>query len=83
MHDLIRPGKFAHDPEGLRTVPFQLHERGLAQQVAAEKHPVADLLFVEVLGQLRVRERRRRFHPEHEAEPGTVGAAAGGVPGES
>ena len=83
VHDLIRTGEVADDPKSLRAILLELHEGRLAEEVAAKKHAVADFPPVEVLGQLRMRERRRGFHPEHEAEPAGIAAGTGVVPAES
>lgn len=99
VHDRIGAGKsgtdgFAVDQDHRRTVGAdqagrvrsifaELHEDGLAEQVSAEEHAVADLLLVQVAGKIGVAEGRRGLHPEHEAEPRCVGLAAGRVPFEA
>lgn len=64
--------RFACDAERVGIVFFELDEGGLAEEVAAEEHAVADLLFVEMGGQVTDSERGVGFHPDHEAEPRAV-----------
>lgn len=83
VQDGIRSGQVAHDAEGTGVFCPQVREGRLADEVASEKGAVADLVFVEVAGEGKAAERSRRFHHEHEGEPGRVGAVAGRVPSES
>ena len=53
VHDAVRAGEVADHAERVRAVLAQLHERRLADEVAAEQHPVADFLLVEVAGEVR------------------------------
>ena len=84
VHDLIgtRIAVESHS-DRIRTIFPELNEHGLPEQVAAEKHAVADLVVVEVLAELAVGEGGGGADADHEAEPGAVGAVAAGVPGEA
>lgn len=83
VHDLVRPGHFAKDAEGLGIVLFQLDHDGLAKEIAAEQHAVADFLFVEMPGEFDLGEGPAGLDPQHETEPGANGAMARGVPGKT
>lgn len=80
VHDLVGSGHFADDAEGIGAVFFKLHEDGLAQEVATEKHAIPDFVGIKVTGEIGVAERGARFDPHHKTKPGGVGLAAGGVP---
>jgi hypothetical protein len=73
----------SHHPVCLRSILTQLHEGGLPQQFAAEKQTVADLMAVQLLGQLDAAEGVARFHSNIEAELGAVGAASRAIPREA
>lgn len=83
VHDFVGTCHLADDAEGLRTVFPQLHEHGLAKEVAAKEHAVADFFLVEVPGEVGVAEGCGGFDTEHEAKPRGVGLAASGVPSEA
>ncbi len=73
----------ADQANGLGAILAELHEDGLAKQVAAKEHAVADLLFVEVAGQIGVAEGRAGLHAQHEPKPRGIGPATGVVPREA
>ena len=54
------PSILADDAEGAGPVLSELHHDRLAQQIAAEEHPVADFIVVQMPGQGDFGERRRR-----------------------
>ena len=55
---------------------LNLHKGGLAEEVAAEEHAVADLVVVEVTGEGGFREGRIGLDQQHEAEPARAAAQA-------
>lgn len=83
VHYFVRPLHFAFDPKRVGAVFFELHKNRLSQQIPAEKHPVADFIAVEVGRQIRMAKPCPRLDPDHEAKPGSIGAAPALVPGES
>jgi hypothetical protein len=50
---------------------LQLHHDGLAQQLPAEQHPVADFILVQMPGKADLGKGHLRFDPQHETEPRT------------
>jgi len=80
-HDIVGTLEISDDAERFGAIFLQLHEGGLTDEVSAEEHAVADLLFIEVAGQLCVIEWGVAFDAQEEAKPGAGGAAAAGVPG--
>lgn len=82
VHDFVRTSEGSGDAEGGGPVSFQLNENRLSEQVAAEEHPVADLLLIKMTPKFDVRESRGRLYPNHKTEPGTVRSATGRVPAE-
>ena len=54
---------------GLGAVFAHLHEDGLPEKIAAEKHAVADLFFIQVVGQRTMSEGSGGLDADHEAEP--------------
>ncbi len=81
-HDVVGSGEFADDAECVGVVAPELDEGGLADEVASKEHAVAYFMLVEVGGQLGAGEGGTGFDSDFEAEPRTIGAAAGGVPSE-
>ncbi len=77
VHDPVSSGEFTGNPHGRRVVATELHEGGLAHEIAAEEHAVADFVFIEVADEISAGERRGFLHRDFETEPGTIGAAAG------
>ena len=57
-----------------------MHHDGLAQQIAAEKHPVADFIIVKMPGERDFRERPAGLDAQHETEPRANRAMPGVVP---
>lgn len=78
---MVSSRHLSHDSEGLWAVLAQLDENRLTQEVSAEKHAVADLVGVEVTGEVGVAEWGRGFDAQHEAEPGASGPTLSVVPG--
>ena len=66
--------------DGLGAVFAHLHEDGLSEEIAAEKHAVADLFFIQVVRQSTMREGSGGLDADHETEPRAIGAATGGIP---
>ena len=66
--------------DGLGAVFAHLHKDGLPEEIAAEEHAVADLFFIQVVGQRTMSEGSGGLDADHETEPRAIGAAAGGVP---
>lgn len=83
IHDSIRSSHFSDDTQGFRPILAQLHKGWLAKQIAAKQHAVADAVTVELLGKFGAAEGSVGTHRDLETEPGTVGAAAAGIPGEA
>ena len=81
VHDLVCAGQIARHAEGVGAVLAQIREGRLPHQVAAKKHPVADLGLVEAADSFLTAERCGGFDAQHETEPGAVGAMTGAVPG--
>jgi len=61
--------RLANHAEGFGAVAAELDEGGLAEEVAAEEHPVADFIIIEVTGEIGMGEGGGWFDAEHEAEP--------------
>ena len=60
----------------------ELDKGGLADEVAAEEHAVADFVSIEFLGKFGAREWRGFFDRDFKAEPRAVTATTAGVPSE-
>ena len=83
VHNGIGTSHFAYYPYRMWTIFAQLDKCRLTQQVPPKQHPVANQVAVQLLGQLRAAESRSRLHSNLEAEPGTIRAAAAGIPAEA
>ena len=68
--------------DGLGAIFPHLHKDRLPEKITAEEHAVADLFFIQVVGQGAMAEGSGGPNANHESEPRAVGAAASGVPGE-
>ena len=77
VHDPVRSRKLAGDSHGGRIITTQLDEDGLANEVAAEQHPVADLPLVEFLREFGAGEGGILPDGDLEAEPRAVRATSG------
>ena len=55
--------------DGLGAVFAHLHEDGLPKEIASEEHAVADLFFIQVVGQRTMGEGCGGLDADHEAEP--------------
>ncbi len=63
-------------------VALELDEGGLADEVAPKEHAVANLMLIQMGSEVGTGEGGTWFDGDFEAEPRTIGAAAGGVPRE-
>jgi hypothetical protein len=62
VHDFVGPSHIAYHAEGFGVITFQLNKNGLAKEVSAEEHAVADFVLVEVPRQVGVGEWGIFFH---------------------
>lgn len=63
--------------DGLGAVFAHLHEDGLPEEIASEKHTVADLFFIQVVRQGAMGEGSGGLDANHETEPRAISAATG------
>ena len=80
FHDPVGTRKITGDAHPGGIVAAELYESRLADQIAAEQHAVADLVGIEVGGQLGAGERRIFLDSDFKSKPGTRCAAARVIP---
>ena len=56
VHDGVSTSHLTHNTEGIRTILAELDKDWLTQEIAAEKHPVADFIRIKMPSQIRVLE---------------------------
>ena len=59
---------------------LQLHKGGLAEEVTAEEHAIANFVLIEVASKGSCGEGGLGFDQEHKSKPGAIGAVARLVP---
>lgn len=82
LHDAVGAGEFAGNTHRSGIVATQLHKGGLAHEIAAEEHAVADLFQIEMRREFGSGKRCILLDGDFETEPRAIRAASARVPGE-
>ena len=80
VHDAVGLRQVGGDAHRVGAVPSELNEGGLADEVAAEQHAIADFVLVQMADEIGPGEGSAFLDGDFESEPRAVGAAVGGVP---
>lgn len=83
VHDFVGTFHLTHHAKGIGTIFSELNEDRLTEEITPEEHTIANLIGVQVAGQIGVAERRGGLYPQHKTEPRGIGAATGRIPGEA